>query len=329
MAIHIISSPGPHGGVISGRLDPKIGKLPDEIAIFQKTTAGWSTRRLGVIAARLWSCDLGYRKGPRVEQWMAAVVSKGFDPNRAPREGDRVFQVTQAPASSLSVEFIVRSRGCHLGGHVSATKPPDPDSLFPFAWWHSPQADPNAQPGWMPFDLEPLVPSSARWTLPVHLGVQYAMLQVSAELVRLFDPAATSLLGTLPKDGVAATAITSTIEVVILTEPGDKMTGVVTGLRCAYNHVRELVDLEEPRDDERLQVVAWAIDSDDNTTLIEPVPCRSSGYWVFEKLPGAARSAIEFVVAVTSRQFVSSTALPEKGGEVIATTRFLRTVQPT
>jgi hypothetical protein len=318
MGIHIICPPGHYGGVISGRLDSKIGILPEEIAIYQKTTAGWSVRALGITAARLWSCDLGQDKkgGGPVNSWMAAVVSKGFDPYREPRSGDRIFQVTQAAPSSLSAQFIPRAHHKHvLKGVVSPVQPDLLDCLFSYMW---------QPPGWDCISIDPIDYFTQWWSSRAPDAVQHAVLQVPADKCNHFNAAAGSTLGILPTQYVHATVFTAPIDIVILPVPGDKLTGLVTGLRCAYDHMRELGP-DGPHDSERLQVAAWRIEPAGTVTPIAPVLCWPSGYWMFEELPAQVHQAEELVVAVTTQQFAAAPdTIPEAGGEVIAVRKFPR-----
>lgn len=328
MAIHIICPPGHFGGIISGRLDSKIGILPEEIAIYQKIGNEWSARRLHVTAARLWSCDLGYDPNIYVDEWMAAVVSKGFDPNREPHAGDRVFQVTQELASSLSVHLI-RSGGKELlEGTVGSRKASNPDSLFRYRWWYPPHPREEDEPfGWTPDPDEPMDYDTPAWRTPiVEPAPQYAVIQVKSEHSNLFEPASRSDLAILPPSKfVCATAFTSCIDVKILTYPGRRLSGVVTGLGCAYDHVRKLGDKDSPEEGELLRISAWGIDTLGKRTPIGRVLCKPSGYWVFDELPAEAQGAVEFAIAVSMQKMeLSLDAFPAHGGEVIAFKRFKR-----
>jgi hypothetical protein len=328
MAIYIIRPPGHYGGIISGALDPKIGILPEEIAIYQRIGREWSVRKLGVVAARLWSCDLGYDENTHVDEWMAAVVSRDFDPHRELRPGDRVFQVTQEPASSLSAHLVVRDGEHFLEGRTWPLKPPRLDSLFPFLWGdHRHPAFENWPPGWDPlFVDEPMNYASEAWSLRVAPAPQFAVLDVDADHTNEFDPMGRRNVGILPTRHVHATAFTACIDVKILTWPGSKLEGVVTGLGCAYDHVRTLGDDDVPREEELLQVTAWSVDAG-TTTPIGTVACRPSGYWVFEQLPDNTRMAAvaEFAICVSMPNTeISLDEFPVAGGEIIAFRRFTR-----
>jgi hypothetical protein len=120
-------------------------------------------------------------------------------------------------------------------------------------------------------------------------------------------------------------AFTSCIDVKILAYPGRILSGVVTGLGCAYDHVRELGDFEVPQEDELLRVSAWGIDALGKKRPIGTVLCRPSGYWVFDQLPVEAQDAVEFAIAVSMQKLeLSLDAFPAHGGEVIASKRFKR-----
>jgi hypothetical protein len=319
MAIHIICPPGPYGGVISGSLDPKIGTLPDEIAIYQRIGKAWSSRVLHVVAARLWSCDLGYQE-PLVDEWMAAVVSKDFDPNRQPHAGDRIFQVTQKPASTLSVRVATHAGEKFLEGNA----PPESDGVYSFLWWHPPRLARGDVPGWDPLDLvDPIACPSDSWTVRVAPAPQFAVVHVRSDKSHVFKSTSKVKERILPSrhEHVHAMAFTAKIDISILTTPGHALTGVVTGLGCVFDRVRELGPLELPREDELLRVAAWIIDSAGNLTLIGTTLCRPSGYWIFDRFPTAVCDAKKFVAVVTTQQFdVAPDAIPKQGGEVIAVT---------
>jgi hypothetical protein len=330
MAIHIICPPGHYGGIISGRLDSKIGILPEEVAVFQRTAEGWSVRALGITAARLWSCDLHYDERTYVEEWMAAVVSKGFDPRRAPKAGDRVFQVTQEPASSLSVQLTRGAKEEQLEWTVWSGKPSRPDGLFRYKWWYPPHPVEEDEPfGWDAIDVtDPMDYGTPTWKKTIEEPApQFAVLQVEFEHSNHFDPASRTDVMILPPSRlVCATAFTSCIDVKILAYPGRRLSGVVTGLGCAYDHVRKLGEGESPEEGELLRVSAWGIDALGKKTPIGKVLCKPSGYWVFDQLPAEAQDAVEFAIAVSMQKMeLSLDALPAHGGEVIAFKRFKRT----
>jgi hypothetical protein len=346
MAVHIICPPGHYGGIISGTLDPKIGILPEEIAVYQRIGVEWSVRKLGVTAARLWSCDLGYDPEKYVDEWMACVVSRGFDPHREPKEGDRVFQVTQTLASSLSAHLVVRDAQPSLEGAVWSVRRRRRDSVFRFVFWGSQPIEEDAPPfGWDPLDFDdPMDYESDTWGEAVAPAPQFAVIQVKADFSNQFidHPEDIELPGAnqsdtilrairrkklkiLPTRHAQSTAFTSCIDVKILSSPGPELSGVVTGLGCAFDHVRKLGDDDVPEEGELLRVWAWSIDAAGMKTPVAPVLCRPSGYWVFDQLPAEAQHAAGFAIAVSTQQIeLPVDDFPVPGGEVIAFRQFER-----
>lgn len=327
MGIRILFSPGPYGGIITGQLDSPIDPSRQAIAIYQMTSAGWKPRRLDVPAARLWSCDIGHAFDYRVERWMAVLVPKHFEPAARPMAWASGVESDEADASPLTaIESIGYGDRLFRGASV----PSDPsrqDGLFPFAWWLGRGNEREPTPGWVGMGSDDLTRSSDWWAMRLGDGIQHAMIQVAADDVKHFDPGATSELCTLPSYGVHALAFTSPIDVRILTRSKDGLAGVVTGLGCAYDHRRELKELEAPEPDEQLYAVAWAIDANGVVTVVGPGACDPSGYWEFETFFANARNSVRFTVAVTVYGFTPKHAVPTHvGGDIIALTSFNRNV---
>jgi hypothetical protein len=327
MGIHIICPPGRYGGVISGRLDPPIDPSTQMVAIYQQTPAGWKPRRLRIPAARLWSCDLGQDFGESVSRWRAVLAPKDLDPNVTPWAGGAALEADEADASPLTALEALRHDGRLLRGTTLSSDAREQDGLFPFAWWLGFPNEPEPTPGWVGAPLDQLMRSSDSWAVRVGSEIQYAMIQVKAGDLKYFEPGATSELCTLPSDSVHALAFLSPIDVRILKRPRDGLAGVVTGLGCAFDHGRELDDLEAPHDHERLHVVAWASDANDIVTVVEPEACDPSGYWEFQTFPAKARNSVRFTVAITTHGFEpGQTAPTHVGGDIIALTSFHRDV---
>jgi hypothetical protein len=328
MAVHIICPPGRHGGVISGRIDSPIP--PDSTIVIEQPENGrWAPHQsetgvaATVPAARLWSCNLGHQTLPTT-RWRARLVAPQESAS-TPVTGKsaRGLVSKSVRASPLSITHMPGDAGGKLEGTIALAARRKSRVVLPFFWHVTPLYVP-ALSGWIPVGHLVETRPDGSWEVDIGAAAQYAVLHVPDDFYQSYKGRAHLPLGTLPVDGVLAAAFASTIDIVVLTKPDRPLTGAVTGLGCVYDHRSTLQDAAPPLPKERLWIAAWAVLSEKDVRIIDPISCETNGQWSFGMLEGSVRSAGKFVVAVTMAGYSPTTTIPKPGGEVIAVTEVAR-----
>jgi hypothetical protein len=335
MAIHIICPPGRYGGVITGHLDPEDLHSPAKLVFYRETKHGWTphddrfiTTEPGArkpviheaIAARLWSCNLGYKKGERIPRWMVALTTPSFMPHDVPGNDALWLDHETVAASSLTIARVPGLVGRRFSGTMSPSTQGEVDGLFTYYWERDRYSAGDS--GWVPLRNQPLMPRSTTWsaTARQHVsGMQYAVLQVVAGKVVKFSTPREPILP-IDAEGVHAVGLSRTIEIVVDSDPGQPMMGAITGLDAAYDHAtRPLQSTSGGK--EQLWLGMWALKGK-SSELVDKTTCSISGHWSIGTPSAAARRASEFVLAVATRAYEPSDVRPVLGGEVIAVDEF-------
>jgi hypothetical protein len=178
-----------------------------------------------------------------------------------------------------------------------------------------------------PVGWKPGAPWSARvtpegaWKIRVGPGVQYAAMWVKSrrkvELTGEEPPAAGTLPLGLCGDDSQNYHIKASIDVAVLSGPGELLSGLVTGRPSAWEDPTRLTREAIPHEHELLKVVAWAQEGN-ATRCVGVRRCDPSGYWAFPAFDWRGRRAERHAVALTEDSFVPSHTVPPVDRPVLA-----------